>query len=271
MLNDRMQVKLPMAQLGFIQFVVAPLVVVSVHIFKNWVLIAKTLARNTEEWANLHFQDTGDDVSSRVDAVRSLLADAVVSGNDAEGLDELEDDELTSEDQELEQREYSRQSRASRASKASRSSSKLSLSSELALPSISEAKKALDPGKRHSVVRELRRWRESSKNPELDQHRELVLLLHLADDSAHANKQEVIMKLHSSNHFREPEGPTCMQVSDAQAQALVPYHDPTPDAPAVLNVAVAPDTMRSQLDRKRFDGLLSSLLGESLEVIASKP
>merc|ERR1719454_1590456 len=62
-----------MSQLGFIQFMVAPLAADYVKLYRGWIELATMLADNFAEWAKLVPAESGPDVSLRVDAVRKML------------------------------------------------------------------------------------------------------------------------------------------------------------------------------------------------------
>jgi hypothetical protein len=257
MLNDRNKVSLPNSQLGFIQFMVAPLTSAYVKIFTTWQCLATTLASNTEEWARLFQEESGTDSTNRVQAVCSMLkefeAEIASTTTETKAIEDSSKEGLQACDGSTQSTDVG--SDAPEARQVS--------------PYCKLAHTAFDSSKGHVVVREVRRWREehttmghdvcSKPWREKDQHRELVLLLMHSDDPDSmlgSRGQDFNLKFNADkSHFGSPEAPTYMQVLDT----------PVMEAPQVVTVAVAPDVMHSKLDRGSFDGLLTGLLNSRQE------
>eukprot|EP00929_Paragymnodinium_shiwhaense_P089589 TRINITY_DN49748_c0_g2_i1.p1 TRINITY_DN49748_c0_g2~~TRINITY_DN49748_c0_g2_i1.p1 ORF type:complete len:857 (-),score=131.72 TRINITY_DN49748_c0_g2_i1:102-2672(-) len=81
-LNDREKVCRPHSQLGFIEFMIAPLVVSMIRIWPELSLYGKCLADNMEDWMALWLvdakpgQDERDKVRARTQQIRQLVDDA---------------------------------------------------------------------------------------------------------------------------------------------------------------------------------------------------
>lgn len=240
MLNDRTTVSLPNSQLGFIQFMVAPFVAAYVKIFRNWQELASMLSFNVGEWGRLHFEESGKDESGRVNAVRECLR--------LESALELKD----ADPKAIEDANPQEQGQIVDGSDAKEGMAFEEVNQNP--PNNQAVAKIKTVEKRHAVVREVRRWRQTQdKNSfEKGQHRELVLLYVLSDGEVIATDgKDLIMKFSGYNsHFKTPE-PT--------------PREEDPDGANVVTVAVAADNMRSQLDRENFDHLLSKLLEKKLQ------
>lgn len=85
MLNDRDKVNLPSSQIGFIEFMVLPLVEAMVHIFPALCDRAKNLERNTQEWRDLWIGEDGhnevavEKMSTRVQKVQQRCSEVYKS------------------------------------------------------------------------------------------------------------------------------------------------------------------------------------------------
>merc|ERR1719217_1003786 len=82
MLNDRDKVNKPNSQIGFIEFVVAPLIAAQVRLFPNLFELGDNLGRNLEQWENVWINESKPNeeekgkVRTRVDRVQKNMEDA---------------------------------------------------------------------------------------------------------------------------------------------------------------------------------------------------
>lgn len=245
MLNDRTKVTLPHSQLGFIQFLVAPFVAIYGNVINPWRVMGSFLAYNVAEWADRHLQETGKDERSRAQAVCDQLEPPVIEEPAPEETAAIEDSPAN----------------VRPSMSGSQASTEAGSGSDFLDKSIVESKRALQTSKRHAVCREVRRWREHEVSAtKEEQHRELVLLMLMADDNMLASRgEDFVMKFNACNsHFREPDDPSFMHVADAS-------FDKAPPCPNTMTVAVAPDIMHSRLNRRKFDSLLTALLEKEVK------
>jgi cAMP-specific phosphodiesterase 4 len=82
MLNDRDKVNRPNSQIGFIEFVVAPLIAAQVRLFPNLFELGDNLGHNLEKWENVWINESKPNeeekgkVRTRVDRVQKNMEDA---------------------------------------------------------------------------------------------------------------------------------------------------------------------------------------------------
>jgi hypothetical protein len=82
MLNDRDKVNRPNSQIGFIEFVVAPLIAAQVRLFPNLFELGDNLGRNLEQWECVWINESKPNeeekgkVRTRVDKIQNLMEDA---------------------------------------------------------------------------------------------------------------------------------------------------------------------------------------------------
>jgi hypothetical protein len=82
MLNDRDKVNKPNSQIGFIEFVVAPLIAAQVRLFPNLFELGENIGHNLEQWENVwinHSQPNEEEkgkVRTRVERVQNNMEDA---------------------------------------------------------------------------------------------------------------------------------------------------------------------------------------------------
>mmetsp|Transcript_108958 Transcript_108958/g.351788 ORF Transcript_108958/g.351788 Transcript_108958/m.351788 type:complete len:106 (+) Transcript_108958:2-319(+) len=80
MLNDREKVNRPNSQIGFIEFIIAPLVVAEVKIFPSWVEASQLLEQNLKSWEQLWIQESNPSeverqkVNERVQKIVGMLS-----------------------------------------------------------------------------------------------------------------------------------------------------------------------------------------------------
>lgn len=253
MLNDRATVSLPNSQLGFIQFMVAPFVASYARIFRNWWDVLPMLASNVGEWGNMSFEETGTDVSSRVQTVRNVLEAA----KQVESVATAVPEEATAAAEEAEPIDDTNKDRADSAlSVETTDEIEPDLSNSL-MPWVPS--KTQDADQQCIVVREVRRWRdirgEATPRGESpgSEHRELVLLYVLSDRGALKSQKDIVMKF---NHNRE--------------QHFQPESKATRKSAVLRNavpVAVSADTLLSRMEPNDFDELLNAVLDRKMQLI----
>lgn len=96
MLNDRDKVNKPNSQVGFIEFVVAPLVAAQVRLFPSVAEIGDNIGRNLEHWENIWIKEnTPNDeekgkVRTRVERVQANMEDAKYRGHPPPAMGNLD-------------------------------------------------------------------------------------------------------------------------------------------------------------------------------------
>eukprot|EP00929_Paragymnodinium_shiwhaense_P020313 TRINITY_DN13586_c0_g1_i1.p1 TRINITY_DN13586_c0_g1~~TRINITY_DN13586_c0_g1_i1.p1 ORF type:complete len:512 (+),score=108.10 TRINITY_DN13586_c0_g1_i1:111-1646(+) len=183
MLNDRTKVKVPNCQIGFMQFVYAPFVCTKVRTVRTWAPCAEFLVGNLRQWEELHSKSQVDENG---EPPKKIEPDARVQKmcDDLIGCQErLKKDSLQEPEPEHQVGNSMPRLDTPHAHVSSGASDGSSCIATNAATPFEGLQSPIGVGASRRVVREVRRWRESSqprsKNDDAcqgDTGRELVLL-----------------------------------------------------------------------------------------------